>query len=53
MTQELPIIFHDLILKVSAYRILLTIRGEKVMLFHVFIFIPEKTFAVTSFHELS
>ena len=53
MAQELPIIFHDLILKVRAYHILLTIRGEKVMLFHIFTFIPEKTFAVTSFHELS
>ena len=52
MTQELPIIFHDLILEVSAYRILLTICGEKFMLFHVFTFIPEKKFAVTGFHEL-
>ena len=49
MTQKLPIIFHDLILKVSVYHILLIIRGEKVMLFHVFTFIPEKTFAVTTF----
>ena len=34
MTQELPIIFHDLILKVSAYRILLIIRGETRLYLH-------------------
>ena len=36
-----------------AYHMLLIIRSETLWLFHVFTFIPEKTFAVTSFYNLS
>ena len=35
------------------YLILLIIRYEKLLLFHVFNFIPQKTFMVTNLYKLS
>ena len=37
----------------NPYHILLIICSEKVLLFHVFTFIPKKTFTVTSFYDAS
>ena len=39
--------------KILKYHILLIIHGEKLLLFHIFTFIPRKAFTVISFYKIS